>query len=116
VKNHIMKNHLQFVARTAVALAVGFAAVTATLFYGAGTALAPEPAKLTQPLANSGSTTSGAAVYVNTGVQTSVVKWGSAWASNSTILPGIPCTTGDLLVGQITTKVIAASGSLRRCV
>jgi hypothetical protein len=74
----------------------------------------PEPAKLTQSLSGSTGATA-AAVYANSGVSTSVIKWVSTAAAGSAAA-GTPCTTGDASVDIQTTKVIQVlSNGYRRC-
>ena len=88
----------------------------ATFATGAESALAPEPARLTQPLAG----TTGAAasaVYVNTSRSTTVIKWSASYvAVASPPAAGTPCATADLGTGTTTTKVIQAYNAYRRCV
>ncbi len=87
----------------------------ATFASGAGSALAPEPARLTSSL--SGSTGVNApAVYVNTAVKTTVIKWSSSYVAVVSPPPaGTPCATADLGTGTTTTRVIQAAGVYRRC-
>jgi hypothetical protein len=74
----------------------------------------PEPAKLTQSLSGSTGATA-AAVYVNSGIGTSVIKWVSTAAAGS-VAAGTPCTTGDASVDTQTTKVIQVlANGYRRC-
>jgi hypothetical protein len=105
--------------RTALITAVAAAALAASAggvwLAGAGTALAPEPAQLTAGLAG-GSGASAAAVFVNTKVETKVVKWPSTWTANTTLAAGTPCSPTDLAVGQEVTRFIQASGNYRKCV
>jgi hypothetical protein len=89
-----------------------------TFLANTGTALAPEPAQLTQSLSGTTGAT-GAAVYVNTQQQTQVVKWPSTYTATANPLPpGTPCSTGALAAGAVTSKVIQALGTsnYRRCV
>jgi hypothetical protein len=88
--------------------AVAVASAVLTFFAGAGEALAPEPARLTGPLA-------GAAVYFS-GSPTTVVKWSASYVSAvNPPAAGTPCGTADLGTGTATTKVIQAVGTYRRC-
>jgi hypothetical protein len=94
---------------------IAVASAAGAWFVGAGTALAPEPARLTQSL--SGATgTMGAAVYVSSNQSTSVVKWPTSWLS-AYPLPeaGKPCSPYDMAAWQQTTRVIVANGSYRKC-
>ena len=86
-------------------------------FAGAETALAPEPAKLTASL--QGSTgASAAAVYKRSDIPTTVLWWGKDFVSGGANPPadGTPCSTTALNANQVTTQVIQAAGSFRRCI
>ena len=77
--------------------------------------LDPEPARLTQSLSGSNGATA-AAVYVNSGQNTTVVRWPGSYTSGSVLPPaGMPCSTLDLPPGSDTTKVIVAYGNYRKC-
>ncbi len=99
------------VALTAAAIACALAIFIA----GAGTALAPEPARLRAPLTD----TVGAiadAYWVNTTTSTTVVRATSSYRYWSPAPPaGTPCSTTTLEAGQQTSKVIVASGNYRKC-
>lgn len=86
-----------------------------TLLANTRTALAPEPAQLTQALGGSTGQTAEAR-YVNTQVQTNVVKWPSSYSYGPSLAPGTPCSTGALAAGAQTSKVIQATGNYRRCI
>ncbi len=92
------------------------AVVTAasTLVLTAGVARAPEPAHLTAPLSNSNGA-AASAVYSNSNSPTTVVRWPSSWAFNTTLKAGTPCSTVALSAGMITTQVIHAQGNYRKC-
>jgi hypothetical protein len=94
--------------------AVAVASAVLTFFAGAGEALAPEPARLTGPLAGAAGTTAPAVYF--SGSPTTVVKWSASYVS--VVNPpaaGTPCGTADLGTGTATTKVIQAVGTYRRC-
>jgi hypothetical protein len=75
----------------------------------------PEPARLTKDLFGSTGATA-AAVYVNTGAETVVMKWpGSSTWSASPPPAGLPCSTGDIPWNTETLKIIQGTGSTRRC-
>lgn len=107
---------------------LGLAAVTVTALAcaggvwlaGAGTALAPEPAKLKVSLSGSSGATA-AAILVNSAVSTNVVKWpgSSSAATSSGFLPaiGTPCSTTLASAGSETDSVIVAgaTSTTRRC-
>lgn len=86
-----------------------------TFLAGAGTALAPEPAQLTQSLIG-GNGVSAAAYYVNTSSQTKVVRWPGTWTANTTLNAGTPCSTVELAAGAEATRTIQANGNYRKCV
>ncbi len=56
-----------------------------------------------------------AAVFVNGGMPTSVVRWTSGWAYNPTLAAGAPCSIIDLAAGQQTATTIQANGNYRKC-
>jgi hypothetical protein len=87
----------------------------ATLFSAATSAQAPEPARLTQPLAGLyGSSASG--VYVYSNQATSVLKWSASYvATANPPAAGTPCATADMGTGTTTTKVIVAYNAYRKC-
>jgi hypothetical protein len=88
----------------------------ATFLSGAGTALAPEPAKLVASLSG-GTGATAAGVYVNTQAKTSVVLWGtsSVYAPNGPAA-GTPCSPGYLAANSQTTMVIQVLAlGYRRC-
>jgi hypothetical protein len=115
---------MQITATHKIARAVGLAAVAltlagsagATFLAGAGSALAPEPAKLvgTTPVSYNGQV--GPAAYLS-GTATKIVRWPSSGQANRDGSPaaGQPCTTIYLAPGSTTTKVIVALGSSRLC-
>jgi hypothetical protein len=103
---------------SAAGLLAVLAVAAGTFFAGAGSALAPEPAKLSSRLPVSGAT---AAIYVNTSTPTTVVFWGSSWtvASNGPAA-GTPCSSSALAADAITSQAIqtfVTSGGFtyRRC-
>jgi hypothetical protein len=87
-----------------------------TWLAGAGSALAPEPAKLVGTTALSQTGQIGPAAYLS-GSPTKIVRWPSSAAANSDGSPaaGQPCTTTYLAPGASTMKVIVAAGSSRLC-
>jgi hypothetical protein len=94
---------------TVLYTAVALGSAGAMWFGGAGTALAPEPARLTQDLSGSMGATA-AAVYVNTNTQTKVIRWYADWTSTDATVraagEGAPCATSDMYSGQQTSKVL----------
>jgi hypothetical protein len=110
--------HSQHAPRQLTALlAVAAAAVCAaggTWLHDAGTARAPEPAYLTQPL-NGSNGASAAAYFVNNRIPTDIVKWPSSYAPGS-VTASTPCSPVDLAPGQLTGRVIVATGNYRKCV
>lgn len=101
----------RIVGVAAVVLAILVSALGAW-FNGAGSALAPEPARLTSNL-NGGNGAAAAAVYPN-GSPTIALIWPATLTSGS-IAVGTPCSNVPLTNGQTTSKVIAAVGTLRKC-
>jgi hypothetical protein len=81
---------------------------------GAGTALAPEPARLRAPLSETISV-SADAYYVNTSTSTTVLRWTGSYR-HGTAPAGTPCSTSGMAAGQETRQVIVASGNYRKCV
>jgi hypothetical protein len=82
-----------------------------TLLPGAGTAMAPEPARLNATL-YSGSTPG---VYVSSSLPTTVYFLSTSWTYSS-VPAGAPCSpTAPIPAGSITTRVVLATGSYRRC-
>ena len=81
-----------FIKGGAVALAL-IASASGAFLTGAGTALAPEPARVTQPLA--GSTGASATAYYTTShLQVRVLKWpGSYTYGSNPPAAGTPCST-----------------------
>lgn len=86
--------------------------------FDAGSALAPEPADTTAPLAGETGATA-AAVYVTPRVST-VLVWPGTFTSGGgpAVFAGAPCSTSGLALGQRTDKRIQAnaSGTQHRCV
>jgi hypothetical protein len=82
-----------------------------------GLEIDPEPANLTQPLTGSNGA-SAAAVYVNSGGPTSVVKWSPTFVQTANPpAAGTPCSTGNLDTNGQTLKLIqAGSGNFRKCI
>jgi hypothetical protein len=74
---------------------------------GAGTALAPEPARTNGALYSNGSVTS--ANYITTGGTTNAWRWTSSWAASSSMPVGAPCSTGPVSAGTTLTTVIVAA-------
>ena len=74
----------------------------------------PQPAQAVAKLSGS-SGASAAAIYVNTLVDTTVVKWPSGYTPGSLAPAGAPCSNVDLLEGTETVKIIQIIGSSRRC-
>jgi len=101
------------IATAALVLAATGAAASLWLA-SADTALAPEPAMLTQNL--SGTTgVSASAVYINTSNPTGVVKWPGSYVYSTTLAAGQPCSTVDLGAWSTATRVIVATGNYRKC-
>lgn len=98
---------------TAVLALSAFASAAGVWVAGAGTALAPEPAFLTQDLGGS-TGTMASAYYANTSTPTNVIKWPGTWTAGS-VAAGTPCSTFNLDSGAETTTVIVANGHYRKC-
>lgn len=77
----------------------------------------PEPATTKERLGTSTGATA-AAVFVNSNEETKVLKWPAAYNTGGANPPaaGTPCSPTTLSEGTLTTKVIQASGTLRRCI
>lgn len=107
----------RILATVATALATATTACLLTGTLTAGSVTAPEPAMLTAPLSGV-SGASGAATFVVTARPTTVLLWPSSWTGGSWIVPGTPCATSPLAIGEVTTKVIQAlfTSTMRRCV
>ena len=75
----------------------------------------PEPARLSQPLAGENGT-HAAAVLVNSGTQTSVVKWPATLTPDTTLNAGTRCSSVDLAAGQETAQIIQINGDYRKCI
>jgi hypothetical protein len=92
----------------------------ASFFSGSGTALAPEPAKLSVGLVGSTGAT-GAAVFVNTTTPTKVVFYSPSWIVQSAgPAEGTPCSSSALAKDAVTTHVIqvyvsSSNYTFRRC-
>ena len=105
--------------RLVAAIAAAGAIASGTFFAGAGSALAPEPAKLTVKIDGTTGAT-GAAVYVNSATPTKVLFYNSSWVA-AAIGPaaGTPCSSTGLPVDAITSHVIqtlaTSSTVYRRC-
>ena len=84
--------------------------------FDAGSALAPEPADLSDPLAG-GRGATAAAVTTHQQVST-VLLWPGTWTSGGgpAVVAGAPCSTSVLAPGLRPTKRIEARGSQHRCV
>jgi hypothetical protein len=83
---------------------------------GAGTARAPEPARLTQPLAGTTGATA-AAVFLSSSRTTTVINWPASFTGSRTPpAAGQPCSTGGMPAGGQTVKVIQSHGNYYRCV
>jgi hypothetical protein len=80
----------------------------------AGTVLAPEPVVTTQPLTGTNGT-SAAAVYLNSGTPTTVLKWTNTFEYAPNLAVGTPCSLTALAVDQQAYQVIRASGPFRIC-
>ena len=90
-----------------ISLAAAGVAVTA------GSASAPEPARLTADLSGPTGATA-AAVFVSSAQPTKVLNWPATLTPGSAPA-GTPCSNGPLAPGQTTTKRIQVYGSLRKC-
>jgi hypothetical protein len=97
---------------TVLALCSALVGAAASWTFGAGSALAPSPADLTSPLANSTGATA-AAVYVQP-QRSTVLLWPEVWTPGD-VAVGTPCATYGLPAGARTSKRIEGIGSLRRC-
>ncbi|MBX3210001.1 MAG: hypothetical protein KF764_33535 [Labilithrix sp.] len=77
----------------------------------------PEPATTKETLGSSTGATA-AAVFVNSNEATKVLKWPATYNTGGANPPaaGTPCSPTILSEGSLTTKVIQASGTLRRCI
>ena len=98
---------------TAVAAALlALVCAAAVWMAGAGSALAPEPARLNTTLYGTGASS---ATYINTLRTTSGYFLSASWMPSS--LPaGTPCsTTAPVPAGTTLTKVVVASGNYRKC-
>jgi hypothetical protein len=81
----------------------------------AGTVLAPEPVVTTQPLTGTNGA-SGAAVYLNSGAPTHVLKWSNTAVYAPNLAVGTPCSLTVLPADAVAYQVIVASGPMRKCV
>jgi hypothetical protein len=107
--------HSQTGRRFATAVAATFLALVcaaAVWIAAAGSALAPEPARLNSTLYSSGA---DSATYINTLRATNAYFVSSSWMPSS-VPAGTPCsTTAPVPAGTILTKVVVASGGYRKC-
>ena len=99
----------------AVAILAGSAG--GTMLADAGTALAPEPAQLTQSMTGPNS---ASAIYISTNTPTTVRYVGTSVIYAPTLAVGTPCTTyWPVPAGTVTGKVVQAYGgtgsAYRRC-
>jgi hypothetical protein len=110
---HQIRIQPRILGLAAVALAAVVAA-TGVWLHGAGTASAPEPAKLTGTMGNV--STLAPAVYLS-GASTTILRWPSSGSARADGTPraGQPCTTVWLPTGATTKQVIVAVGSSRFC-
>lgn len=99
----------------AAAVVVMAGSAGGTFVATSGSALAPEPARLTASLSG-GNGAAAAAYYVNTDQPTNVVKWPGTYLYNTTLAPGTPCSPYDLAEGAEAMRVIQATGNYRKCV
>jgi hypothetical protein len=103
---------------TIVALLTALLCAAAAWTIDAGSALAPEPADLSDPLSG-GAGTTAAAVTVTQQTST-VLLWPGTYTSGGgpAVFAGAPCSTSGLALGLRTTKRIQAnaSGTQHRCV
>ena len=106
----------KLITRSAATAATFIGIALAIFGAGAGSATAPEPARLTSSLAGSnGATAGGVLVYSQT--STTVLKWSASYvATPSPPAAGTPCATADMGTGTTTYKTIQAYGAYRRCV
>ena len=82
---------------------------------GAGTAHAPEPARLVEDLTGTTGAT-GAAVYSYSEAPTTVLKWPSTYVNVANPpAAGTPCSVGSLWYGDETRRVIQRAGNYARC-
>lgn len=94
------------------------ACASAAWAIGAGSALAPEPADLTDPLIGGTGATAGAIITIKPQT-TTVLLWPAYFVSGgNSIAAGTPCSTFGIAPGTRTTKRIQEnlSGTQRRCV
>jgi hypothetical protein len=82
--------------------------------FGAGSALAPEPADLKSSLAGSYGTTA-AAVIVEQYPIPPLLLWPASWQSGPSIAVGTPCSPYGLPAGARPTNRIQGRGTLRAC-
>lgn len=110
---------LRTARRAAAAILLTGSIVAGVASLSAGTALAPEPAKVATSWSGATGTTT-AAIFVNSQQPTTVVGWSSG--SSAVYAPngpaaGTPCSPGNMVAGQTTTHVIQVlAGNYRRCV
>jgi hypothetical protein len=107
-KTHVVGTKVRLGATLAVAVIAGATA----FFSGSGTALAPEPAKLTAPLGSAGGMTA-AAYYPNSLASTTVIKWGGTFVTGGAAMTyvGHPCSTVPLASGELVTMTLVAAPS-----
>jgi hypothetical protein len=106
-------HHVPVQLAALLAVAAALCAAGCAWLHGAGTARAPEPARLENWLSG-GTGASAAATFVSRREPTTVVKWSSTYTSGS-VAAGTPCSPVDLLPGELTGRVIVATGSYRKC-
>lgn len=98
-------------------LGIGFIAMASAGFawvIGAGTALAPEPARLSEMPSSS---TLAVPTYVEVIRASSWIVWPAGYTSSANPPPvGMPCATGALPDGAEIVKRISGGGHYRRCV
>ena len=104
-----------------VAIAAAAAIGAGTFFAGAGSALAPEPAKLSASMGGTTGATAcrGLRQHPST-TPTEVAYYNSSWVVGSTgPAAGTPCSASALPAGETTSHVIqvltSASTTIRRC-
>lgn len=103
---------------TTLALLAALLCAGAAWMIDAGSALAPEPADLFDPLAG-GAGATAEAIVTRTEPRSTVVLWPGTWTSGGgpRVFVGAPCSTyGPLPLGVRPTKRIEARGSQHRCV